>query len=177
MSRLGKKPIQIPKGVEVTLNGNDVTVKGAKGTLSRVFSTLVSISVADEQITTIPNRNDKEAKAMWGTVSSHLQNMVDGVTTGYEKKLILEGVGFKAEIKGKELAMALGFSHPVNVAIPEELTVTAEKGLITVSGINKDKVGQFAAGIKSLKKVEPYKGKGFHYEGEQVKRKQGKKTA
>ena len=116
-------------------------------------------------------------RTLLGTYASHLFNMVEGVTKGYEKKLIIEGVGYKWEIKDKEVVLSLGFSHPVKVAIPAGLKVSVEKGTMAVSGTDKELVGQFAARVKLLKKVEPYKGKGIHYEGERVRRKQGKKTA
>ena len=116
-------------------------------------------------------------KALWGTYSSHIQNMVKGVATPFAKKLILEGIGYKSEVKGSNLVMALGFSHQVIVPVPEGLKVTAEKNIITTTGADKELVGSFAAKVRSLKKPEPYKGKGMRYEGEVIKRKQGKKTA
>ena len=114
---------------------------------------------------------------MWGTYASHLKNMIAGTHTPYQKKLILEGVGFKSEVAGNKMNLALGFSHPVNVQIPEGLTVKAEKNNITITGIDKDMVGQFASALRALRKPEPYKGKGFRYEGEVIRRKQGKKSA
>ena len=117
------------------------------------------------------------SRSLLGTYASHIKNMIVGVTTGYEKKLILEGVGFKSAVSGKSLDLALGFSHPVKVEIPEGLAVTADKNLITISGIDKEKVGQFSAYVRSLKKPEPYKGKGFRYDNEVIRRKQGKKSA
>jgi large subunit ribosomal protein L6 len=176
MSRIGKQEIIIPAGVEVTRSGNTFTVKGPKGSVSKDFRDDIAITVADGKITLDVKRNDKFSKALWGTYASHLKNMVQGVQTPYQKKLILEGVGFKSEVKGKEIHFSLGFSHPVIVAIPEGLTVTAEKNLITVTGIDKELVGSYTASIRALKKPEPYKGKGMRYEDEIIRRKQGKKT-
>ncbi|HPS21270.1 MAG TPA: 50S ribosomal protein L6 [Candidatus Paceibacterota bacterium] len=176
MSRIGKQEIKIPAGVEVTKNGNTFTVKGPKGSLSKDFKDDVVITIADNMITLNVKRNDKFSKSLWGTYASHLKNMIQGVQTPYQKKLILEGVGFKSEVKGKEIHFALGFSHPVIVKIPEGLTVTAEKNIITVTGIDKELVGSYTAAVRALKKPEPYKGKGMRYEGEIIRRKQGKKT-
>ncbi len=177
MSRIGKQEIVIPAGVEVTKNGPVFTVKGPKGTLTKNFRDDVTINIADKMITLSIQRNDKFSKSLWGTYASHIKNMIVGVETPYVKKLILEGVGFKSEVKGKELHLALGFSHPVIVKIPENLTVTAEKNNISVTGIDKEVVGSFTAELRSMKKPEPYKGKGFRYEDEVIRRKQGKKTA
>ncbi|MDH5442079.1 MAG: 50S ribosomal protein L6 [Candidatus Nomurabacteria bacterium] len=177
MSRLGKQPITIPKGVEVKFAEGVLTVKGPKGELKREFKPSIKIEVGDTEITTTPVSKDIFTNALWGTYSSHIMNMIIGVTTGYEKKLILDGVGFKVDVKGSNLEMALGFSHPVVKVIPDELTVTAEKNTVTVQGIDKDLVGQFSAETRALKKPEPYKGKGFHYQGEVIRRKQGKKSA
>lgn len=176
MSRIGKQEIIIPAGVEVTKNGNTFVVKGPKGTISKDFRDDITITIADKMITLNVKRNDKFSKSLWGTYASHLKNMIAGVQTPYQKKLILEGVGFKSEVKGKEIHFALGFSHPVIVKIPEGLTVTAEKNIITVSGIDKEMVGSFTASVRALKKSEPYKGKGMRYDDEVIRRKQGKKT-
>ncbi len=177
MSRIGKKEIIIPAGVEVTKNGPTLTVKGPKGTLTKIFRDDVDVAIADKTINLSIKRNDKFSKSLWGTYASHIKNMIVGVETPYQKKLILEGVGFKSEVKGKDIHFALGFSHPVIVPIPEGLTVTAEKNVITVTGVDKEIVGGFTAAVRSLKKPEPYKGKGMRYEGEVIRRKQGKKTA
>ena len=176
MSRIGKQKILIPAGVKVTNNGNTFTVTGPKGTLSRVFRDDIVISVADNVVSLNIKRNDKFSQSLWGTYASHIKNMIKGVETPYQKKLILEGVGFKSEVKGKELHLALGFSHPVVVKIPEGIALKADKNVITVEGINKELVGNFAAAIRALKKPEPYKGKGMRYENEVIRRKQGKKT-
>lgn len=176
MSRIGKQEIQIPKGVTVTRDGATVKVVGSKGTLVKDFRPEVEIKIGEGIITLNIGRNDKFLKSLWGTYASHLKNMIAGVETPYQKKLILEGVGFKSEVKGKEMVLALGFSHPVIVAIPEGITVTAEKNNITVTGIDKELVGSFAAAVRALKKPEPYKGKGMRYHDEVIRRKQGKKT-
>jgi large subunit ribosomal protein L6 len=177
MSRLAKKPIEIPAGVTATQDGRIITITGPKGTLTREFRKEVSIKVEPTEINVTLGGNDVFARSLLGTYASHIKNMIAGVTTGYEKKLILEGVGFKSAVSANMLDLALGFSHPVNIEIPAGLTVTAEKNLITISGIDKEQVGQFSAYIRSLKKPEPYKGKGFRYDDEVIRRKQGKKSA
>lgn len=176
MSRIGKQTIQIPEGVKVSLEGHTFTVVGPKGTLKKDFRDDITITLGDKVVDLNIKRNDKFSKSLWGTYASHIKNMIQGVVTPYQKKLILEGVGFKSEVKGKEFNFALGFSHPVIVKIPEGITATAEKNNITISGIDKELVGSFTASIRALKKPEPYKGKGMRYEGEVIRRKQGKKT-
>ncbi len=178
MSRIAKLPIPIPSGTTITLVDGTFTVKGPKGTITKAFKNDVVV-LLDATSVTLKPKNDKDifSRALWGTYASHVKNMIAGVNTGYVKKLILEGVGFKSEVKGKNLELALGFSHGVTVPIPEGLTVTAEKNIITVSGIDKEMVGEYAAKIRAMKKPEPYKGKGFRYEGEVIRRKQGKKAA
>ena len=176
MSRIGKKPIVIPAGVTVETKDGKLIVKGPKGELTRDLHPNIEIVVEGTEAIVKKLKEDNFTNALWGTFASHLQNMVTGVTDGFEKKLIVEGVGFKSEVKGKNLELALGFSHPVVVEIPEDLTVTAEKNVITVSGINKEVVGHFASKVRAYKKPEPYKGKGIRYEGEYILRKQGKKT-
>ncbi len=176
MSRIGKKEILIPADVKVTNSGNTFTVTGPKGTLSRIFRDDITIIVTDKTINLNIKRNDKFSQSLWGTYASHIKNMIKGVETPYQKKLILEGIGFKSEVKGKEFHFALGFSHPVIVPIPEGIIATADKNNITITGIDKELVGNFTAAIRALKKPEPYKGKGMHYENEVIRRKQGKKT-
>jgi len=176
MSRIGKQEILIPAGVEVTQSGAVFTVKGPKGTIKKNFRDDITIKIADGKINLNVKRNDKFSKSLWGTYASHIKNMIQGVQTPYQKKLILEGVGFKSEVKGKELVFALGFSHPVVVPIPEGITATAEKNNLSFTGIDKELVGSFTAAIRALKKPEPYKGKGMRYENEVIRRKQGKKT-
>lgn len=177
MSRIGKQEIVIPAGVKVSQDGNTFTVTGPKGSLSKVFRNDIVVTVEGDKINLSTKRNDKFSRSLWGTYASHLKNMIKGVETPYQKKLILEGVGFKSEVKGKDLNFALGFSHPVVVKIPEGLTATAEKNVITITGIDKELVGSFTASIRALKKPEPYKGKGMRYDNEVIRRKQGKKTA
>ncbi|HEY4477842.1 MAG TPA: 50S ribosomal protein L6 [Candidatus Paceibacterota bacterium] len=177
MSRIGKKEIKIPNGVKIALDAGVLTVTGPKGSIKKVFRDDIVINIASDLVTLATKRNDKFSKALWGTYASHIMNMIAGVETPYQKKLILEGVGFKSEVKGKDLHLALGFSHPVVVTIPEGLTVTAEKNNITVTGVDKELVGSFTAALRAKKKPEPYKGKGFRYHDEVIRRKQGKKTA
>jgi large subunit ribosomal protein L6 len=177
MSRIGKKPILIPKGVEVTRDGSDITVKGPKGSITRLFRNEVKITIADGEINLEPGNNSKFARSLWGTYGSHLKNMVDGVVKPFEKKLIIEGVGYKGEISGKNLVLSIGFSHKVIMPIPEGLTLAIEKNVFTITGINKEEVGKFAATIRAMKKPEPYKGKGIRYSDEVIRRKEGKKTA
>ena len=160
----------------MSLAGGVITVAGPKGTLTKTFRDDITIAVTDKNVTLNIKRNDKFSKSLWGTYASHIKNMIAGVQTPYVKKLILEGVGFKSEVKGKEFNFALGFSHPVIVKIPEGITATAEKNNITITGIDKELVGSFTASVRALKKPEPYKGKGMRYEGEVIRRKQGKKT-
>ncbi|MEK7108984.1 MAG: 50S ribosomal protein L6 [Patescibacteria group bacterium] len=177
MSRLAKRPIAIPAKTEVTVGGGLVTVKGPKGTLTKPLNRLVKIEVGAEGVQVSPNAESLAARATLGTYASHVRNMIEGVNKGFAKKLLVEGVGYKWDVQGKNLNLALGFSHPVKVAIPEGLTVAVEKGALNISGFNKELVGQFAADVRALKKPEPYKGKGIRYEGEIIRRKQGKKAA
>ena len=176
MSRLAKKPIIIPANTTVAVSNGHISVKGPLGELARDFKPAISIEVADSTITLTQKSSAKETKALLGTYASHLKNMIAGVNKPYEKKLIIEGIGFKAEVKGQEIVLSLGFSHPVKVAVPKGISVKSEKGVVTISGIDKELVGSFSAGIRNLKKPEPYKGKGIRYEGEVIRRKQGKKA-
>lgn len=176
MSRIGKQQYEIPAKTEVTLVDNFVIVKGPLGELKRELRPEIAVTIEDNKVSVNPTNNSPFAKALWGTYASHVINMMQGVNTPYSKKLILEGVGFKSEVKGDKLVLALGFSHLVEFEIAKGLTVTAEKNNITITGIDKELVGQFAAKVRKRKKAEPYKGKGFRYEGEVVRRKQGKKN-
>ena len=177
MSRLAKQPIKIPSGVEITFNDNTFSVKGPKGLIVKKVSEKANIEVKDGNvIVAFSPESSGAVKSMAGTVASHVLNMIEGVTKGFEKKLILEGVGYKSEVKGKELVCALGFSHPVPIKIPEGLDVKSEKGNVIISGIDKELVGSFASYVRGQKKPEPYKGKGFRYSDEVINRKQGKKT-
>ena len=177
MSRLAKKPIIIPEKTTVTLDGNTVTVKGPLGTLVRTFPAVAVVKIEGSEITVSLNNAHRDEKPLLGTVVSHIRNMVAGVNKLYEKKLLIEGVGYKADAKGQTLTMALGFSHPVKLEAPEGVNVVTEKGSMTISGVNKEHVGQFAAVVRSWKEPEPYKGKGIRYSDEVIRRKQGKKTA
>jgi len=176
MSRLGKKPIPVPPNTTVAVADGRVSVKGPLGELSRAFRPAISIAVESGAVTVAPKQLTNESRALWGTYSSLIKGMIQGVNKAFQKKLIIEGIGYKADAKGSELQLALGFSHPVKVAVPKGLSVTTEKGTITVSGIDKELVGRFASELRALKKPEPYKGKGIRYEGEVIRRKQGKKA-
>jgi large subunit ribosomal protein L6 len=182
MSRIAKKPIIIPAKTEASFAAGVMTVKGPLGTLTKNFRDDVSVTItANEtgakEIALATTRNTLQSKAMIGTYASHIRNMIAGVNKAYEKKLIVEGIGYKADVKGKDLVLAVGFSHLINVPIPTDLKVTTEKNNVTVSGIDSEKVGQFAAVVRAMKKPEPYLGKGIHYSDEVIRRKQGKKAA
>lgn len=175
MSRLGKQPVQIPEKVEVSFAEGVLTVKGPKGELSRPVSNEISIVIDGSEVTVSMVEDTKTARALWGTNAAHLRNMIEGVTTGFSKVLEIEGVGYKAEAKGNSIKIMAGFSHPVELTAPKGVEVTNEKNVVTVSGIDKEVVGQFAADIRAVRKPEPYKGKGIRYKGEYIIRKQGKK--
>lgn len=177
MSRLGKKPIVIPEKTVVTVSDGRISVKGPLGELSRVFRPIISVAVDAKTVTLTPKHLTNESRALWGTYASLLRGMMQGVNKAFQKKLIIEGIGYKADAKGQELTLALGFSHPVKVTVPAGLKVTTEKGAITIAGIDKELVGRFASEIRAMKKPEPYKGKGIRYETEVIRRKQGKKAA
>ena len=177
MSRIAKKPIALPAKTEASFVGGVMTIKGPLGSLSKTFRPLIDIAIANNEITLTLASTSLQARALWGTYASHIKNMIAGVNTPFEKKLIVEGIGFKADVKGKELVMALGFSHPVVVPIPADLKITTEKNNVTVSGMDCEKVGQFAAVVRAMKKPEPYLGKGIRYSDEVIRRKQGKKAA
>ena len=172
MSRIGVKPITVPAGVEVTIaEGNLVTVKGPKGTLTKKFDAAISIKQEENTITVERPTNNKQHRSLHGLTRTLIDNMVIGVTNGFEKKLELVGVGYRAQKQGKKLVMNLGFSHPVEMEDPEGLTVEVE---LIVKGIDKQLVGNYAAKIRDWRKPEPYKGKGIRYAGEVVRRKEGK---
>jgi len=174
LSRIGKLPVVIPAGVTITVDSGDVVVKGPKGELTQFITPAVEVKVEDGQVTVHPKDESKTARAQHGLMRALINNMVIGVTKGYEKRLEVNGVGFRVSSNNNELEMALGFSHPVKYKAPEGITVTNEKMTIIVSGINKQQVGQVAAEIRALKKPEPYKGKGIKYADEQILRKAGK---
>lgn len=175
MSRLGKIPVSIPAGVEITLANGVLTVKGAKATLSRPVKNDVNFNIEGNTVTLTPG-DTSAAKALWGTYAAHLRNMITGVSEGFTRILEIEGVGYRAEVKGNEIVLNVGFSHPVNIKIPEGISAEVVKNEIKLTGFDKDALGQFAANVRKIKKPEPYKGKGIRYQGEYIIRKQGKKA-
>ena len=176
MSRIAKAPIEIPAGVEVTLNGQEITVKGSKGTLNRTVNAAVEISQNDNVLTFAPRENVANANAQAGTARSLVNNMVIGVTEGFERKLQLVGVGYRAQMKGNAIALSLGFSHPVEHALPEGVSAECPTQTeIVLKSADKQQIGQVAANIRAYRKPEPYKGKGVRYFGEQVRSKEAKK--
>ena len=175
MSRIGKMPVHVPAGVDVTIDGTTVTVKGKKGELTRTFQPTMIIKQEGDEIVITPADEERQTNAYWGLTRSLLNNMVLGVSEGFEKKLELVGVGYRASLKGKDLEMQLGFSHPVLVKCPEGITFEVPSQTeINVLGASKEQVGQVAADIRKWRKPEPYKGKGIRYVGEYVRRKAGK---
>lgn len=178
MSRIGKQPVNILPGVKVSVAGNVVNVEGPKGKLSKPFPSEIGVVVNGAVVNVSDLTADQSAGALHGTVRAIVRNMVEGVATGYSKTLLIEGVGFKAALKGKVLDLALGYSHPIQYAIPEGVKVEVTDGTkLVISGPDRHMVGQVASSIKLYKPVEPYKGKGVRVEGEYVRRKEGKKTA
>jgi large subunit ribosomal protein L6 len=175
MSRLGKIPVVIPSGVEVTHEGGVLTVKGPKATLARPMKKDVNIKIEDGTIAFTPG-DTPEAKALWGTYAAHTRNMIHGVTEGFTKILEIEGVGYRAAVEGNKITLNVGFSHQVHLEIPEGISAEVVKSVITLSGSDRDALGQFAANVRKVKKPEPYKGKGIRYQGEYIIRKQGKKA-
>jgi large subunit ribosomal protein L6 len=176
MSRIGKKPIPIPAGVTLTLDGQTVTVKGPKGQLSWTVVEEIEVAKGDEGLTFAPRNETQRARGMWGLSRTLVANMVHGVTEGYEQTLELVGVGYRAAMKGASLSMQLGFSHDVDIPPPDGITFTTPRQTeIRVSGVDKQLVGETAARIRKIRPPEPYKGKGVRYAGEKVRRKEGKK--
>ena len=176
MSRIGKKPIEIPSGVTLTIDGQTVSVKGPKGQLSWTVVEEVEIKQEDGVLTLTPRDDSQRARSMWGLSRTLVGNMVDGVTKGYEETLELVGVGYRAAMKGSALSMQLGFSHDVDIPAPQGISFAVPKQTeIKISGIDKQLVGETAARIRRIRPPEPYKGKGVRYAGEQVRRKEGKK--
>lgn len=174
MSRIGKLPIQIPSGVTITVDSGNVTVKGPKGELTQFITPDVTVKVEDGNLTVARRDDSKPAKSQHGLMRALINNMVTGVTKGFEKKLEVNGVGFRVGMAGTDLELSLGFSHPVKYKAPTGVQITTNKMEITVCGINKQQVGQVAAEIRELKKPEPYKGKGIKYADETIRRKAGK---
>jgi large subunit ribosomal protein L6 len=177
MSRIGKRPITIPAGIEVSADETRLVVKGKHATLEKAIHPFVSVSVAEGVVTVAPVNDTLLARALWGTFASHVKNMIHGVATPFQKKLVLDGVGYRMALAGNELTMSLGFSHPVKMTVPEGVTAVVEKNELTLTGSDKEVLGQFAANVRAKKKPEPYKGKGFHYSDEVILRKQGKKAS
>lgn len=178
MSRIGKQPVVVPDGVEVKLNENILIVKGIKGELTQEIHPSVAIEQKDNEIlVTVKKPDEKSQRALWGLFRKLIYNMVIGVSEGFTKQLEVNGVGFKAVIEGKVLNLQLGFSHPINYSFPEDIDIVVEKNLITITGPDKQKVGQAAAEIRAFKKPEPYKGKGIKYIDEIIRRKVGKAAA
>jgi large subunit ribosomal protein L6 len=176
MSRIGKKPVVIPSGVTAKLEGQTIAVKGAKGELKFTAPQEVALSIDDGAVHVQPHAEDKRARAMWGMTRAQIANLVGGVTKGFEKKLEINGVGYKAAVAGKNLQLSLGYSHDIVFPIPTGVTITTPKPTeITIAGIDKRQVGQIAAEIRAFRGPEPYKGKGVKYAGEFIFRKEGKK--
>ena len=175
MSRIGKMPITVPAGVEVTIDGSTVTVKGPKGELTRTFASQLIIKLENGILSVERPDDTRESKSLHGLTRTLLSNMVEGVSAGFSKKLVMVGVGYRAAKKGEDLELSLGYSHPVIVKCPENITFDVPTATeVVVSGISKEQVGQVAADIRKWRKPEPYKGKGIRYEGEYVRRKLGK---
>ncbi|AFK86042.1 50S ribosomal protein L6 [Thermoanaerobacterium saccharolyticum] len=175
MSRIGKQPVEIPKDVTVTVNKNHVVVKGPKGTLERDFPNLVDIAVEDNKVIVTRSSDDKEARAMHGTTRALIQNMVKGVSTGYEKSLEIVGVGYRVAKQGKKIVLTVGYSHPVEIEEEPGIEFVVDgTNKITVKGIDKQRVGEVAANIRKVRQPDAYKGKGIRYVGEYVRLKEGK---
>ncbi len=176
MSRVGKQPVLIPSGIEANIVNNEILIKGQKGELKKEFPSLVKVTKEDGKILVVPKNESKDAKAAWGLIRTIINNMVVGVKEGFNKTLEINGVGYRASISENILTLQLGFSHDIKLAIPSDIEVKCVKPTeLIVSGIDKQKVGQFAAEIRRLRKPEPYKGKGVKYQEETIRRKEGKK--
>ena len=176
MSRTGKKPITVPAGVTADIGGGQISVKGPKGTLTMPMADDISYEVVDGTIKVTPANDSKRARAFWGMQRTLVANLITGVTQGFSKKLLINGVGYRAAAQGKVLKLQLGYSHDVNFDIPEGIEIkTPDQTTVEISGIDKQKVGQVAAEIRRWRKPEPYKGKGIKYDGEFIFRKEGKK--
>lgn len=175
MSRIGYKVVNLPDGVEIKQNGNDVTVKGPKGELTRVFSDQITMKIDGNVVSFDREKDDNKTKALHGTMRANFANMVEGVTKGFSKTLNLVGVGYRVQLQGKKLVLNVGYSQPVEVPVPEEVKAEVpDNTTIKISGISKQAVGDFAAQIRGIRPPEPYKGKGIRYEDEYIRRKEGK---
>ena len=176
MSRIGKKPVPVPAGVTATIEGRTLSVKGAKGTLTLALADEITYAIEDGGISVQPANDTRTARAFWGMQRTLVQNLVTGVTEGFTKQLLITGVGYRANVQGKNLKLQLGYSHDVDFAIPDGITIaTPDQTTVNITGIDKQKVGQVAAEIRRWRKPEPYKGKGIKYAGEYIFRKEGKK--
>ena len=176
MSRIGKRPVELPSGVEASVSGQTISVKGPKGTRDFRATDDVTLNVEDNAVSVIPRGKSKRARQQWGMTRTMVENLVTGVTTGFQKELEITGVGYRAQMQGNTLKLALGYSHDVNFEVPDGVTVTAPKQTdIVVEGIDQQLVGQVAANIREWRSPEPYKGKGIRYKGEFIFRKEGKK--
>lgn len=176
MSRVGKKPILIPQGVTIEIENQTIKISGPKGSLSYKIEPEIKIEIKDGQILLQPKTEGKRSNTLWGLTRALLNNMIKGVTDGYEKKLEIEGLGFRVQLSGENLLLYVGYSHSVEIKAPSGIKFSVEKNIITVSGISKELVGQTAAVIRDVKPPEPYKGKGIRYAGEKIKKKMGKKA-
>jgi large subunit ribosomal protein L6 len=176
MSRIGKHPVALPQGVTAEVKGHTVAVKGKLGSLNLAFPPEVEVKVEDGKVVVTPHTKTQQARMIWGSTRNNIANMVKGVSEGFKITLEIEGVGFRTAVQGKDLVLQIGFSHEVKYAIPEGIAIKAEKPtVVSISGFDRQKVGQVAAEIRALKKPEPYKGKGIKYQGEKIRRKEGKK--
>ncbi|HOZ16258.1 MAG TPA: 50S ribosomal protein L6 [Candidatus Portnoybacteria bacterium] len=176
MSRIGKQPIVIPLGVEVRVDGDLIIVKGKKGELAQKLVPEIKVEIKDKVIVIQESQKTKKSSALWGTFRALINNMIQGVHDGFQKKLVIEGIGYKVALNGNKLILSLGFSHPVEIEAPKGIEFKIEKNTIIVSGADKQVVGQTAANIRIQKKPEPYKGKGIRYDNEIIRRKDGKKA-
>ena len=177
MSRIGKKPIEIPQGVKTEISEAEIRVSGPKGELKQAIHNEIKVELKDGKILVAPKSElSKKGRGLWGLYRALIANMVEGVSKGFEKKLEIEGVGFKANVEGENLVLNLGFTNPVKIAKIPGVTFSVEKNVIIVSGADKERVGHIAALIRKQKKAEPYKGKGIKYQGEKIRRKEGKKV-
>lgn len=180
MSRIGRKPIEIPEGVKVAINGQNIVVEGPKGKLEKEVDVNLVLNQEGNKLFLVPRETGellKTTKSIWGTMRQSIFNMVEGVTKGFEKKLEIEGVGYRAAVSGDMFSAEIGYANPSQLKIPQGLQVTVDKNVISVKGQDKEAVGQFAAKVRALRKVEPYKGKGIKYDTEVVRRKLGKRAA
>jgi large subunit ribosomal protein L6 len=178
MSRIGKQPVPVPEKVKVDISGQTISVEGPKGTLTKTFNSAAKITLGEGEINVTPADSTRFANAMYGTARSIIAGMVEGVTTGFAKDLVISGVGFKAVLKGSTLDLALGYSHPILYPVPDGITVTVtDQTKVKVEGVDKQLVGEVAANIRSYYPAEPYKGKGVKYSDERVRRKEGKTVA